>query len=239
MSNELLRNILQQLVDLSNKAYDLMLRIEELTGLSHLEQDARYVALNSIQKTSMACVQWMSSDYELRNLTLKEFGDCWKEKYLERINGQSTMDATELQMIHLLKSSLAVQAHFSIENLFSNLIKTKIPNYKETGFYNIFSKILQICKIKDNGIERRTACTLANLRNSYHTNGIHNQVNMSITLNNKAFNFISGEPIKCASLEHIIVAISANIDLLNTILLNTEFVSIKHKIEDKFSALNL
>jgi hypothetical protein len=187
----------------------------------------------------MACVKWISADHQLRNRIHKEFGDNWQSQYLHLINGGDNLEPAEIQMMNLLRSSFALKLHFSIENLFVNLIKTKNPNYSDVGFYKIFTKILNYCGIPDHGIERKTACALANIRNSFHTNGIHTQPNMSIELKNKEFKFCEGEALMCASWEHLIIVASVNIELLETILLNPAFNLTKEIIPDKFSSLDL
>lgn len=228
--------LLQRLVDISNQAYDVILEVEQNSGISRFKQDARYVALDTIQQITMACVKWISSDLELQKYVHKEFGDQWSSKYLDLINGGCNLDIAQTQMMDLLRSSYSTKIHFSIENLFSNLLKSKKPNYNQTGFYNIFTDILKACNLPRNGIERQTACALANIRNSFHTNGIHTQESMDITFNDVRFEFTQGKPLMCSSWDHLTTIASVNIELIRAILTNQAFRSIEGLIIDKYAS---
>ncbi|MBU2595312.1 hypothetical protein KJ713_00550 [Patescibacteria group bacterium] len=54
--------------------------------------------------------------------------------------------------------------------------------------------------------------------------------------NGLEFFFIKGQRVKCASWQHILIALSANIDILEKILLSNKIKNITSEIIDDFSS---
>ena len=58
---------------------------------------------------------------------------------------------------------------------------------------------------------------------------------MTLTIDQMEFKFIKGSRIECASWEHIVVLLKANVDILEKMLLSNEVINIKTEIKDDFA----
>ena len=75
----------------------------------------------------------------------------------------------------------------------------------------------------------------ANLRNSLHNNGIHRANSLKIQVDEIDFEFVKNERVECASWQHIVVLLSANVSILKKILSSQKIVKIKTEIRDDFA----
>jgi hypothetical protein len=142
-------------------------------------------------------------------------------------------------MIDYLRNTLTTKVHFKIENLFSNILKALAASPSRRGFWYISNAMLQQASIPDNGSEKNTLTVLANLRNSFHANGIHNNDSLSIDIDGIRFEFCKGRPVQCASWKHIVIIIRANISVLGIILLSDKVSNFRSEIQDDFATCNL
>ncbi|MGD9202233.1 MAG: hypothetical protein PVI26_11760, partial [Chitinispirillia bacterium] len=112
------------------------------------------------------------------------------------------------------------------------------PNKNIRGFWNICNTILHQLGVPTSGPAKNTLTVLANLRNSFHSNGIHNNDSLNVNIDDTLFKFRRGKPVKCASWNHIVVIIRANISVLESVLLSNKVSNIKSEISDSFASAN-
>jgi hypothetical protein len=107
---------------------------------------------------------------------------------------------------------------------------------QKTGYWNLTDEILNQCSIPRTGTEKQRLTAFANLRNSLHSNGIHKNDSLRIQIDGITFDFVKGTRVECASWDHIIVLLNANVNILKTILLSSKVANIKTDIEDTFTS---
>ena len=73
------------------------------------------------------------------------------------------------------------------------------------------------------------------LRNSFHANGIHNNVDLIYETRNLIFEFKKDEKVLCASWAHVVAAIHENVVLLGNFFDSELLSGVKDEIKDKFA----
>lgn len=84
--------------------------------------------------------------------------------------------------------------------------------------------------------EHKVLYALADIRNSFHNNGIHDAGDLRVAIDGIDFEFTKGQRVECASFTHVIVAVDANADVLRKILLSETIGGIAESIRDPFAA---
>ena len=205
------------------------------SGIDYKSQDARMVALDSIQISISAVGMWISCSNSLGNECTK-INVFDEKKFLTSVGSGVTLSQTEEIMYTHLRLGFMTLAHFKIDNLFHNILKHLNSLPARAGYWNLTDKILEISSLSKNGKEKEILTAFANLRNSLHGNGIHRTSSLSLVINGTTFNFIKDQRVECAGWEHIVILLEHNVDVLKLILLSPEIVKIVTEIKDDFSA---
>jgi len=229
--------VLQDLQSLNQAIEDIRQKIVTVSGVSYASQDARQVALDGLQCDIGACGNWIRVLMSLKGLAQEKYGKNWDEEYRNLIGTGLTSSQAEDLMLDYLRNTLTTKVHFKIENLFNNIIKALSANPNRRGFWQTSDTMLQQAGIPIQGREKDILTALANLRNSFHANGIHNNNSLNIIIDGIRFEFCKGKRVECASWKHIIVIIRATISVLESILLANRVASLKD-IPDTFAADN-
>jgi hypothetical protein len=58
---------------------------------------------------------------------------------------------------------------------------------------------------------------------------------LTFAIDQMEFKFINGSRVECASWEHIVVLLKANVDILEKVLLSNKVINIKAEIKDDFA----
>jgi hypothetical protein len=222
---------------LINEIEMLKLEIIKSTNVEYTSQDARMVALDSLQMDISVLGMWFSSFYSLKdNYTIS--GEFNKRLFLNSIRSNLPFDFTESSMINFLRMSFFTQIHFKIDNLFKNILShiNKLP--KKSGYWNLTTEILRESELNFEGDDKIILTCLANLRNSLHGNGIHKTNSLEIILNKIKFNFTKDEIVNCSSWNHIFILLYHNIEILRKILLSRNVKNIKNTIIDNYANKN-
>ena len=227
--------VVSDLNDLNQTIEDLRQRIVSGSGVSYASQDARHVALDGLQCDIGACGNWISALMGLKFLSQEKFGDTRDEEYRKIIRTRLTSGQAEDLMLDYLRNTLTTKVHFKIENLFSNILRVLSATPNRTGFWRISDAMLQQAEIPSRGLEKDILTALANLRNSFHANGMHSKESLSIDINGTRFEFCAGKRVECASWQHVTVIIRANISVLQSILLSKKVLSLRGEIPDGFA----
>ena len=230
--------VLRDLQSLNQAIEDIRQRIVTVSGVSYASQDARHVALDGLQCDIGACGNWIHALMSLKMLSQERYGDNWEDEYRKLLlTGLSCGQAEDL-MLDYLRNTLTTKVHFKIENLFSNILRALRASPSNSGFWHIGNAMLEQVGIPTIGQEKNTLTVLANLRNSFHANGIHNKDSLSVDIDGTGFEFCKGKQVECASWEHIVVIMRANISVLESVLLSDRVSNLRSEIPDAFAASN-
>lgn len=205
------------------------------SGISYQSQDARMVALYSLQLTISAVGMWIQCCNSLANCHTcgKSFDE---QQFLKSVGSGVNKDQTEMIMFDHLKLGFITLAHFKIDNLFQNILRNlKVLPGEKTGYWTLTDIILKECSIPLKGDEKDYLIAFANIRNSLHNNGIHRGEDLEVTIYGMEFKFIKNSRIECATWEHIIVLLNANVKILEKILQSDRVKNIKTPIKDDFA----
>jgi len=230
--------VLKDLQSLNQAIEDVRQKIVTVSGVSYASQDARHLALDGMQCDIGACGNWIGALMSLKRLSQEKYSNNWEEEYRKLIGtGLSSGQAEDL-MLDYLRNTLTTKVHFKIENLFSNILKAFSASPNGRGFWHISDAMLQQAAIPTTGPEKDTLTVLANLRNSFHANGMHNKDYLSVDIGGIRFEFCTGKPVKCASWRHIVVIMLANISVLESILFSDKVSNLRSEIPDAFAGGN-
>lgn len=221
--------------EIIEKLESIKLDVVNQSGISYTSQDARMVALDSLQISISAVGMWIRSINSLANFFTKD-GNFNETGFLNSVGSGVNIAQTEKIMFDHLRLGFMTLVHFKFDNLFHNILKHFNSLPKIPGFWNLTDEILNQCSLPKTGTEKQRLTAFANLRNSLHGNGIHKTDSLSIRIDGTVFDFIKGKRVECASWNHIIVLLNANVDILKTILLSSKVENIKTEIEDVFAS---
>ncbi|MEG8990929.1 hypothetical protein VJY32_14285 [Ignavibacteria bacterium 4148-Me] len=230
--------VLQDLQSINQAIEAIRQRIVTVSGVSYASQDARHVALDGLQCDIGACGNWIRVLMSLKGLAQEKYGNNWDEEYRNLIGTGLTSSQAEELMLDYLRNTLISKVHFKIENLFNNILKALSASPKRRGFWHTSSTMLQQADIPPRGREKDILTVLANLRNSFHANGMHNNDSLCVDIDGIRFEFCKGKRVECASWKHIVVIIRANISVLESVLFSDRVASLKSQIPDAFAAGN-
>lgn len=139
------------------------------------------------------------------------------------------------------KLSLILIGQFQIENCIQNLSSALGLNSNSPGFYNKANTLINHLGINADRLEILNTGAL--IRNSLHSNGIHNgfrNTDFHVTIGGVDYDFLHDQKVSCASLPHISHSLEHSIIVLDEIINTQEVKQITNLIEDKYvSQLNL
>ena len=222
---------------LIEKLEEIKKEIVRQSGISYESQDARMVALDSIQISISAVCMWISAYNSLANGYTHE-NKFDEAKFLNSVGSGIDISQTEEIMFTHLRLGFMTLAHFKIDNLFHNVLKHLNSLPTRTGYWNLTDKILDTCSISKTGTEKDSLTAFANLRNSLHGNGIHRTTSLNLTIDGTVFDFVKDSRVECAGWDHIVILLESNIDILKQILLSSIVTNIRTEIVDDFASGN-
>lgn len=230
--------VLGDLQSLNQAIEDIRQKIATMSGVSYASQDARHVALDGMQCDIGACGNWISVLMSLKDLSQERYKDNWEDEYRKLIGTNLSCGQAEDLMLDYLRNTLTTKVHFKIENLFSNILKALGASSSSGGFSGVVDATLKQVGIPTAGQQKSTLTVLANMRNSFHANGIHNRKSLSVDIDGTRFEFCKGRRVECASWKHIVVIMRANISVLESVLLSDRVSNLRSEIPDAFAAGN-
>ncbi len=207
------------------------------SGINYTSQDARMVAIDSLQVSASALGMWINSLNSLANC-FAQGGSLDETGFLNSVGSGLNIAETEKMMLDHLRLGFITLAHFKIDSLFHNILKHLNALPTRQGYWNLTDEILNQCSLSKTGSEKEHLTAFANLRNSLHGNGIHKNKTLNITIDGITFDFIENRRVECASWKHIIVLLDSNVDILEKILLSQKVKDIKTEIKDEFASGN-
>lgn len=228
--------VVKDLQSLIQAIEDIRQKIVTVSGVSYASQDARQVALDGLQCDIGACGIWISTLMSLKVLSQEKYKDNWEEEYRKLIGTILPSGQAEDLMLDYLRNTFTTKAHFKIENLFSNILKALPATPNGCGYWHISNAMLQEAGISTSGTEKNILTVLANLRNSFHANGMHSKDDLSVDIDGLKFEFRKGSRVECASWEHVIVIMRENISVLESVLLSNSVSKLRGEIRDAFAA---
>jgi hypothetical protein len=204
-------------------------------------QDARLVALDSIQSDMLAVGNWISTLNSLANKCVAN-GKLNEKEFLESVGSIKSLKDTEDIMYKFLRLGLLAPIHFKIDNMFHNILRElgNIPKDKKgsekKSFWDLTEVISSEASLSKD--EKESLIAFSYLRNSLHNNGMHRYGNnLNINIRGLDFKFKKDKKIECASWEHIIIVLDVNIDVINKILSSPKIYNLKDEIKDDFASL--
>ncbi|MBT9164931.1 MAG: hypothetical protein DDT23_00942 [candidate division WS2 bacterium] len=187
------------------------------SNISYTSQDARMVALDSLQISISAVSMWIQCCNSLANFHTKQ--ETFEETgFLKSVGSGVNKEQTEMIMFDHLRLGFMTLIHFKIDNVFHNILKHLNALPKKTGYWYLTDEILSQCSFSKKGAEKDILTAFANLRNSLHGNGIHRTRDLMLKIDQKEFNFIKDSRVECASWEHIVILLEANVKILKKII---------------------
>lgn len=195
-SNFLGNKTMKHIVDIIPKFREIIEKLETIkkavvneSGINDKGQDARMVALDSLQVSISAVGMWIQSFNSLANCFTQD-GSFNEKAFLNSVSSGVDIEQTEKMMFDQLRLGLITLAHFKIDNLFQNILKHLNDLPKKSGYWNLTTKILDKCSLQEKDTAKKYLTALANLRNSLHGNGIHKTTTLNINIDGIAFDFI-------------------------------------------------
>lgn len=205
-------------------------------AFDYKSQDARLVALDSIQVLLSSTGIWINAFNSLANFCTQN--DQLNEKlFLHSLGSGLTIDQTELVMLDQIRLGQITLILFKIEKLFWNVLNhlNMLPK-GNPGFYKLTTKILDVSNILDEAF-KNAPIALSHIRNSLHNNGIHRGENFEFVTTLDRHHFIKNEVVRSADWPQVLNLIDLNVDLLGKILLSEKIQGIEGFIEDRYSKL--
>jgi hypothetical protein len=122
------------------------------------------------------------------------------------------------KMASYLRLAMVTMIQFRIENMITNILAV-LDKTKVTRSYHINAKtLLDLLNLEDKERHLQKLSVLQNIRNCLHSNGIHNNKNMSIMIDDVPFVFEKGKMVNCSGWEHIIIAFEVTLIVIDKIL---------------------
>lgn len=123
---------------------------------------------------------------------------------------------------------------FRIENMLVNILAVLDKNKVNRSYHSNAKTLLELLALPDKERNLDKLMVLQNIRNSLHSNGIHNNKTMSITLDGMSFVFEKGKGVSCAGWNHIITAFEAVLIVIGKILSAPQVKSISEPISPEY-----
>lgn len=207
--------------------------ISETTGIKFDAPDARLLGLDSLQQSLVACGTFMCGMQSLKLIAAQSYGPDWEKTYARMINAADSIERSENTSLEYLKRTIVTEVCFTIENLFSNLMRFIEKDYDKDRFVQIRNDIFRASKISDPEQKKTELQCLVSIRNSAHANGIHSHRDFEIYIDELKFTFEESKPITCFSWDHLLAALNRSIDISTSVILSETFISFKEEIPDR------
>jgi hypothetical protein len=147
-----------------NRLEKIRKNVVSQSGIDYKSQDARMVALDSLQITISSVGMWIQCCNSLAKFHTKE-GVFNEVGFLQSVGSGVDKNQTEMMMFDHLRLGFMVLTHFKIDNLFRNILKHLNALPHKPGYWNLTDAILDECGISKEGSEKDILTAFANLRN--------------------------------------------------------------------------
>jgi hypothetical protein len=229
-------DLIPQFRELIEYLEKIKLSVIKESDFDYKSQDARMVALDSLQVSISAVGMWIHCYYSLADFHTKE-GQFNKDSFLNSLGSGLNIEQTEEEMFKPLKLGFITLAHFKFDNLFSNILRDLGALPQNLGYWNLTNEIFKQCSMPQQGEEKDILTAFAYLRNSLHNNGMHRRGrDLIITIDGFEFKFTANSRVECASWGHVVVLLRANIRIMERILQSDKVQSIRTEIRDDFAS---
>ena len=123
-----------QFQELNQQLENIKREVVKSSGIDYHSQDARLVALDSMQMNLAATAMWMNGFNLLENFCTVDSVSNTKH-FLNSVGSGLEFSETKTEMFKVLRLGVITLFHFKIENLFQNLcLHLKLLSKKRYGF---------------------------------------------------------------------------------------------------------
>ena len=159
------------------------------------------------------------------------------EKYITYFGlvdkGKGPLLARKLSMY--MRLSLITMFQFQVENYFVNVLYALKPQEKPPPSYmSAMRKLIDNLSISEKQEKKDILTILQYMRNTLHSNGIHNNRNFSKKLDGFVFEFERGKKINCASWVGIPIAIRNVIKIIEEVNHSSKIMKIQELVKDQY-----
>lgn len=139
------------------------------------------------------------------------------------------------RIVAYLRLSCVTMFQFRLENMLTNVLAVFVRRIGRDGFRSKAQTLMEIAEMDD--VERKldTLMILQSIRNSLHNNGIHNNDDLILNIDDNRFVFLKGKPVRCASWRDIVLAIEAVLLIIEKLLKAPIIKEIPEPISDTFA----
>jgi hypothetical protein len=199
-------------------------------------EDARSVALDNILGLSQ------SAQMVLNLLDSWTRGDNLVRQVIPQLVGLTTVTTEGVNIAagglnQTNKVALSVLGQFQVENVLRNVSAGLGLPAAGIGFYRMASHLL--VALGRPADEMLILNTPARLRNSLHTNGIYHRQHPSeqevVVIGGVTYEFHDGQPVRCATWEHIAHALEASVGVLGNIFSEPRVRALPHPLFDHYA----
>ena len=107
---------------------------------------------------------------------------------------------------------------FSVENMFANILARIAPTKVTRGYAPIVKALLGAITLEDKGEKEKILNTIAHMRNSLHSGGVHNNDSFEVVIDDYPFKFDQGQPVSCAGWGQMAIALKAMVEVIIKLL---------------------
>jgi hypothetical protein len=215
--------------------------IETCNGLikkhGYPDNDTRTVSLVNIRLASYSSlgianllVSWSKGDNTVRQAISQLLGLTQADTKSVQLMG-NTLDKTS-------KLSLNLLGQFQIENCIVNISNALGVKSKSKGFYNKADALLTHLGFDPRRLD--VLKTGAEIRNSLHSNGIHDGhkgASFHSNLKGVQYDFIDGQEVSCATTPHIAHALECSVEVLDEVYSTHKIKSYSSLIPDAYAMI--
>ena len=198
------------------------------------DNDTRTASLVNIRFTSYSSlgISTLLDSWSKRDNTVRQI--------IPQLLGLTQVDTKSVQLMgdslhKTSKLSLILLGQFQIENCIVNINKALGIKSKSKGFYNKANVLLSHLGVHPSRLDKLN--TGAKIRNSLHSNGIHNGSNFHCNLKGIQYDFIDGKKVSCASFPHIAHALECSVEVLDEIYSTHQLKSYSSLIPDAYAMI--
>ena len=224
----MLTNWTNELSGLSDKIYGLMELTARNANFEVTAQDSRLVALSGMQETVLSYVFWLSTYNSIAE------GHQNESMILKYAGSNLSLKHTAKMMLNQIRLGLVIFFHFKLENILGSLL-SNISSKRLNSLGETFNEISKEIGLSDVPKKAEIIKAFSSIRNSLHNNGIHNKESFSVKVGKFDYNFIKGDVVQCASLDHCITLIQEITDIVECILVSEKIKAINEIIPDTYA----
>lgn len=130
------------------------------------------------------------------------------------------------------KLSFVTMFNFQLEVFLKTILSILDSDKTSDGFYTVINNVLEKAKLEDQDKKFQILYTLAAIRNSLHSGGVHTKDDIeNYTIQDQVFEFLKGKAVNCASWLHICVACDGILDIVNEIIESDKVTKITENVD--------